>query len=183
MVRSRDQPTCISSLLGEGTRSVWSCLLKHPPPQTSGSSLQNECQPALFSVSDHILPPLPTHGSATAQWDPVKDHKGTERALLTFLTSAQTSTAFPGEPPQLIYAAKRGGGSIPGLLCTEAGGGSRSGGHGNPGLAKMDQGQGDVPLVPFQEALVTDERHAEWTGVVSSYTFTPVPGSGPQLRD
>lgn len=59
----------------------------------------------------------------------------------------------------------------------EAGGGSRSGGHGNPGLAKMDQGQGDVPLGPFQEALVTDERHAKWAGVESSYTFTPVPWS------
>lgn len=47
----------------------------------------------------------------------------------------------------------------------------------------MDQGQGDVPLVPFQEALVTDEHHAEWTGVASSYTFTPVPGSGPQSQD
>lgn len=41
----------------------------------------------------------------------------------------------------------------------------------------MDQGQGDVPLGPFQEALVTDERHAKWAGVESSYTFTPVPWS------
>lgn len=51
------------------------------------------------------------------------------------------------------------------------------GGHGNPGLAKMDQGQGDVPLGPFQEALVKDELHAKWADVESSYTFTPVPWS------
>lgn len=62
----------------------WSCLLKHPPPQTSGSSLQNECQPALFSVSAQVLPPLPTHSSATAQQDAMKDQKGNKRAPLTF---------------------------------------------------------------------------------------------------
>lgn len=33
-------------------------------------------------------------------------------------------------------------------------------------MAKMEQGQGDVPLVPFQEALVADEIHAKkWAGV------------------
>ena len=35
------------------------------------------------------------------------------------------------------------------------------GNHENPGLTKMDQGQGDVPLGPFQEALLADEPHAK----------------------
>lgn len=71
----------------------------------------------------------------------------------------------------------RGGeGSIPGLLCTEAEGGPRSGDHGNPGLAKMEQGQGDVPLGPFQEALLADEPHAKmgWRWVTHLPQF---PGS------
>lgn len=43
-------------------------------------------------------------------------------------------------------------------------------------MAKMEQGQGDVPLGPFQEALVADELPAK-NGLALSYTFTPVPWS------
>lgn len=44
----------------------------------------------------------------------------------------------------------------------------------------MEQGQGDVPLGPFQEALVADELQAKKKkkkGLALSYIFTPVPRS------
>lgn len=66
---------------------------------------------------------------------------------------------------------------VPGYSVQRLGEDPDRGGHGNPGLAKMDRGQDDVPLGPFQEALVTDELHTKQADVESSYTFTPVPWS------
>nr|XP_042134707.1 calpain-9 [Peromyscus maniculatus bairdii] len=45
----------------------------------------------------------------------------------------------------------------------------------------MDQGQGDVPLGPFQEALVTDERHAKWAGVETCQEGAFLPGNEPHV--
>lgn len=48
----------------------------------------------------------------------------------------------------------------------------------------MEQGQGDVALGPFQEALLADKPHAKWAGVgVGLHIYLASLDPGPQSQD
>lgn len=96
----RGQLTWTSSLLGEEKQSV---LTSPEAPATTDFSLQNKCHPTLSSVSAQSWPPLPTHSSAPAWPDPMKEpERNQEDSAYLQLQPRQTQLSL-GEPSRLIY--------------------------------------------------------------------------------
>lgn len=70
-------------------------------PATTDFSLQKKCHPALPSVSAQSRPPLPTHSSAPAWPDPMKEPRQECSAYLQ--RQPRQAQLSPGEPSRLIY--------------------------------------------------------------------------------